>query len=502
MSAFDCISLDGTFLRPSPFVSTSYEYAKSGDYTIGGVLIVTLSGTLIAQELDCSDILTKMEDKRAYGRQPDSCYRLIIGCEGKPTFLEGLGKIRSATVTKGDQPCLATYSIEIAIETKPNGKDPIIDPDPKFLELYDFKISDFKGLGKYEESVSLQGDASNLALVDTELKLTKSYVKFNGKISVSALSSGKPCGSNVSAIDACINLINKRYNILMNARFSNTSPIYKKLEPYNSWSKWLDGNDLDIDASNGSVTWSFSLIMTKGACTPLALADINTTDDTDEKTQKKTRSIKGTINGLSLFTDKSLLENGIAKKERLENARKAFGAISGDVAAGAWPMQNAPKLSTPTPASKGPSVKSCGPVVGALCYQRLSSSTTISQVLGQISFSATFQDIESTKSKSNNNITYTVEEKLSVSSIVEILIPGEKQSVIQEIFPTPHTATVSVVGQLSGCDTTKITETKCLVDDMFDTLSKPYSSWLVIRKNLTQTQRSFKRSIEYMECDS
>ena len=87
MSAFDCISLDGTFLRPSPFVSTSYEYAKSGDYTIGGVLIVTLSGTLIAQELDCSDILTKMEDKRAYGRQPDSCYRLIIGCEGKPTFL-------------------------------------------------------------------------------------------------------------------------------------------------------------------------------------------------------------------------------------------------------------------------------------------------------------------------------------------------------------------------------------------------------------------------------
>ena len=140
--------------------------------------------------------------------------------------------------------------------------------------------------------------------------------------------------------------------------------------------------------------------------------------------------------------------------------------------------------------------------MGGLCYQRMSSSNTVSPILGQISFNAEFQDIESTKPIGNNSITYTVDEKLSVWSIVEILVPGQKQSVIQQIYRTPHTVTVDVMGQLSGCDNTKITETKCLVNDMFDTLTAPYSSWLVIAKNLTQTQRSYKRSIEYMECDS
>ena len=506
MSEYDSIQLDGTWLRPSPFVSTSYEYAKSGDYTIGGVLLVTLSGTLVAKLLDCSDILTQIDNIRAYNNDRLACRKLIIGCSGDPTFLEGTGKIRSATATKGDQPCIATYNIVIAIETKANDKDPIIDPDPEFLAIYGLTKEQLKGVGKYEETLSLQGEASNLDLVtlmNDSVSVSKSYVKFNGKISISSLSGGKICGTNTNVLSAFIDLIIKvKYKNFMTATFDAKNPLYGKLSTYGSWKKWLDTNDIDIDASNGSVTWSFSLIMNNGSCQPMALVDINTTDAMDQKTKKKTRSIQGTINGLSISTDTTFLENGVSKTERISNARLVFNSITSRIVNGTWPQQSPPTLSIPAVTTPSPGNKICGPIVGGLCYQRMSSSNTVSPILGQISFNAEFQDIESTKPIGNNSITYTVDEKLSVWSIVEILVPGQKQSVIQQIYRTPHTVTVDVMGQLSGCDNTKITETKCLVNDMFDTLTAPYSSWLVIAKNLTQTQRSYKRSIEYMECDS
>ena len=502
MSEYDSIQLDGTWLRPSPFVSTSYEYAKSGDYTIGGVLLVTLSGTLVAKDIDCKDILTQMENIRAYNNDRLACRKLIIGCSGDPTFLEGTGKIRSATATKGDQPCIATYNIVIAIETKANGSDPIIDPDPEFLALYGLTKDQLKGVGKYEETLSLQGEASNLDLVDSELNISKSYVKFNGKISISSLSGGKICGTNTNVLSAFITLIKDRYKKFMTASFDAKNPLYGKLSEYGSWQKWLDTNDIDIDASNGSVTWSFSLIMNNGSCQPMALVDINTTDAMDQKTKKMTRSIQGTINGLSISTDTTFLENGVSKTERVSNAKLVFNSIKDQIVNGVWPQQSPPTLSTPLVTQPSPGNKICGPIVGGLCYQRMSSSNTVSPILGQISFSAEFQDIESTKPIGNNSITYSVDEKLSAWNIVEILIPAEEQSVIQQINTNPHTVIIEVMGQLSGCDNAKITETKCMVDDMFDILAAPYKSWLVIDKSVIQSQRSFRRRKEFLECDN
>ena len=501
MSEYDSISLDGKFYRPSPFVSTSYEYAKSGNYTIGGVLLVTLSGTLLAKKDDCSDIIDQMNEIRNLDRK--RCRRLIIGCSGDPTFLEGLGKIRSATATSGDQPCIASYSIVIAIETKADGIKPIVAPDPEFLKRYDsFTEEDLKGVGKYEERVTVQGEESNLTLVDPVLNVIKSYVKLDGTISVSSMSSGQICGENTTGSAACIKLIKKRYKSLMMASFGE-SKLYKKLADYSSWEKWLDTKNIDINTADGSVTWSFSLIMTKGACNPTAFVDINTTDTTDAKTKRITKSIQGTIDGLSQSQDTSFLKNGVCKKERLDNAKAVWDAIKAGIQAGTWPGTYAPAGDIPEPPAgvKRPDAD-CEPKPAPSCYQRVSSSTTISGVSGRITFNAEFADIDYCKPDGATALSFTIEETLPTQIIVEIIIPGQN-SVLQDIGKRPHEVKVTVNGNLSGCDTTKIIETTKCVNATFTEKTKNYignPDWIIISQSDTTNTKSYNRTINFMEC--
>ena len=517
MSAYDSISLNGTFLRPSPFVSTSYEYAKSGRYTIGGVVLVTLSGTLVAKDKDCKDIITQIKTIRDYNNDHKACYDLIIGCSGQPTFLQGAGKIRSATATKGDQPCIATYTIIIAIETKPSANGisiPIIDPDPEFLERYPGITKELlKGVGKYEENISLKGDESNLSLVDSHFGVTKSYVKFDGTILVSSMSTGQICKEPTTALAACIKLIKKRYQYLMKADFA-LSILYKKLADYKSWSKWLDTKDITINTSDGSVTWSFSLIMTKGLCKPMALVDISTVDSIDTNTKRKTRSIQGTIDGLSKSVDdgdplkedviENILKIGACKKERLSSAQDVFKHIKDQIDDGGWPRPVVP-IEPTIPKQIGVTPKDCTPTPAASCYQRTSSSNTVSPLLGRITFNAEFADRDSCAPGGATAVTFTIEEKLSVETIVEIIIPGVKNSVLQKIGRTPHTVSVTVQGTLSGCDTKKIKEITLCTNAIFKEKTDPYSTnpkWLLISQSDTTNTKSYSRTIEYMECDS
>ena len=59
-NTFDSIFLAGRSLRPAPFVSTSYEYARAGDNIVGGFLIVTLTGTLVDENIQAK--ITEIEE--------------------------------------------------------------------------------------------------------------------------------------------------------------------------------------------------------------------------------------------------------------------------------------------------------------------------------------------------------------------------------------------------------------------------------------------------------
>ena len=125
MSKPSSVTINGMQLKPAPFVSTSYEYNKSGEYVIGGFLIVTLSGTLVGE-----DIVSQMQSIGMLSANLN-CVNLIIGCQGGSDFLDGAGRIKNVDVSSGDQPFVANYTITIALETV--GGSPAVDPDPDFL---------------------------------------------------------------------------------------------------------------------------------------------------------------------------------------------------------------------------------------------------------------------------------------------------------------------------------------------------------------------------------
>ena len=289
----------------------------------------------------------------------------------------------------------------------------------------------------------------------------------------------------------------------MTANFAN-SKLYKRLKDYNGWQKWLDTKNVDINSADGSVTWSFSLIMTKGGCNPIAFVDINTTDTTDAKTKRITKSIQGTIDGLSKSETGSFLKNGVCETQRLDNANEVWEAIKGGVVAGTWPGTPAPAGDIPEPpeGSPEPPKPECEPKPAPSCYQRISSSATISRVAGRITFNAEFGDIDSCKPGGDTSLSFTVEEKLPAANVVETIIPGEQRSIIQVIGMSQHTVSVTVVGTLSGCDPSKIMEVTNCVNAEFEKRIDPYSGWLLISRSDTTTSKTYTRTRLFMECDS
>ena len=254
--------------------------------------------------------------------------------------------------------------------------------------------------------------------------------------------------------------------------------------------------------------------MTKGLCKPMALVDISTVDSIDTNTKRKTRSIQGTIDGLSKSVDdgdplkedviENILKIGACKKERLSSAQDVFKHIKDQIDDGGWPRPVVP-IEPTIPKQIGVTPKDCTPTPAASCYQRTSSSNTVSPLLGRITFNAEFADRDSCAPGGPTAVTFTIEEKLSVETIVEIIIPGVKNSVLQKIGRTPHTVSVTVQGTLSGCDTKKIKEITLCTNAIFKEKTDPYSTnpkWLLISQSDTTNTKSYSRTIEYMECDS
>ena len=177
MGEYDSIILNGSSLRPAPFVSTSYEYTKSGNYIVGGFLIVTLSGTIVSetinQEIQELNLLQSSND----------CVSLKIGCSGGQQFLNGFGRIRSIDISQDNQPFIATYTIVIAIETIDN--DYVVKPDDNFARSIGVDVQLIpKGITEYTENININGNGDILGANDNGMLVAKSYLKASGSINM------------------------------------------------------------------------------------------------------------------------------------------------------------------------------------------------------------------------------------------------------------------------------------------------------------------------------
>ncbi len=486
------ITLNGQQLKPAPFVSTSYEYNMSGEYVIGGFLIVNLDGTLVGE-----DIVSQMASIASL-QTNQNCVNLNIGCEGGSDFLSGNGRIRSVDIKPSDQPFTANYTIVIALETV--GGQPAVSADPDFLTKNCLSTNDAKFIQSYTETIGIDAEGDTLALVDNEFGVSKSFVKGKGSISVVCFGR-EVCGVPAyNGTDTAIQIINKRASALMN--FSLCGQSNNPLSSYQGWSKWIDTKSLEINDS-GSVTWNFDLYMSRGSCSPYAWVDLNADERKDYQsgTQvKETRNISGTITGLC-FSTSDLLSHHAGHTDRLNNAKQALNLILPQILNGEWP-----KITADITGTRGGTSTTtndpCATNESETCYQRISSNINTSVVDGKITFSAEYGPVNACDSTSDSGIIdSTVEESLPVTKYVEFIIPNIRNSIIQVIGDTPHEATITVRGTLKGCDQTKMQKVEQCVDTQMDTLSQKYSGWIQKTNNTTVSTFSYVRSKSFVKCD-
>lgn len=485
------VNLNGMNLRPAPFVSTSYEYNTSGDYVIGGFLIVNLDGTIVGK--DSGDLISQMAAISAL-QTSSNCVGITIGCQGNADFLNGAGRVRNVSINKGDQPFLLTYTITLALETVDGS--PAVEPDEEFLNRHCLSKEDAKFILSYSESLSIEGDGSAISSTDGGFNVSKSYIKGKGSISLTCF--GKEiCGiPQFNGIDQALLIIEARANALIN--FTMCIPDHP-LSAYSGWSKWLDTKQLEINDS-GTITWSFDLYMSNGGGTPFAWVDINTEDKKDHKTQKpKTnRSVSGTIRGLSLATSNFLGHKATAN-ERLANADKALGVVLPQVVSGSWPGESV-DLSGQEGNCNNNSNDPCSNNEPETCYQRLSSNISRSVVSGEITFNAEYGDINACKPQGDTNVDVSVEETLPATRYVEFIVPNIQNAIVQYMGDTPHKATVTVKGDLNGCDQTKIQKTIQCVENEFNKAVSKYNGWLVTNNSYTINTYSYSKTRSFVKC--
>jgi hypothetical protein len=478
------IKLGGIELRPAPFVSGSYEYDRSGSYVIGGKLNITLDGTIVGQ-----DILAQINSITALQMNTD-CMTLVIGCDGDSDFIDGSGKIVNLSINRSDNaPFTASYSITIALETI-NGV-PAVEPDEEFLAQYG--LSGYKYLKQFSETITVDGDGTVIGYVDNELSVSKSFIKATGQISV-ASSTTAVCGdTSFEGIEQSIEIIKSRFSQLSQFNFTDSAHL---LSSYNGWSKWLDNKSITID-EDGTVSCSFEMYMTNGACTPIARIDL-TTDDRISDHQKTTignRSINGTINGLSTKTT-ALLDHKARASERLANAMSAWTTLQTVIANGYWPGGSVLLDGTEGTCEE----PDCPPTPANMCYQRLSSNITKSSVAGEISFNAEFGPIDSCASN-NYSIETTIEEEYPVVRYREFIVPNSAASIIQYLGDTPHKAVITVRGSLKNCDKTKLEDLKQCVLASYNKAIGPYTGWIRTSYNTNQGTYSYTITAGFIECN-
>lgn len=484
---FDFIIINGQSLRPAPYVSTEYEYNRSGDYVIGGFLIVTLSGTIVGE-----NISEQIENLNRL-QTTTNCVSVIIGCSGNKDFLDGSGRVRSLTINPSDQPYLLSYSLQIAIETIA-GK-PAVEADEEFLRQTCLGSQNINigFIQNYSESLSISGDGLVISAVDNTMQISKSYIKASGKITITSFTR-EICGiPDYNGLNNSIAIIKARASSLMNM---NICVPDSPLSQFSGWNKWLDSKSLTIN-STGGVEWSFDLYMSKGNAKPYAWIDLTTSNKIDQKRGTDTRTISGTIRGLSTAAIGDIA-NKVSSNERQSNAQTAYSALFSAITTGRWPGD--------TEVLGGGQICVIDPCEvdnQALCTQRISSSTKRSVINGEITFNAEFGPIESCKENDQFTIDLSVEENLPVDRYVEYPVAGSQNSIVVSLnAPTAAKLSITVRGSVNGCDTEFIGAMRNEVNRRLRTEFAKYSGriWLQVKGSEHIGTYSYGLSREYISC--
>lgn len=382
---------------PAPNINATPEFFYFGEDIIGGFLNVEINGTHYAQNESeynsvSEDILNLI----------DSCVDisdLSFECEGLSSIsLGGQGLVKDARVSHGGSPLNLSYSIVIECSKGIDKKSLIANTtDLPFAEL----LGDTIVVNSYSETTTASSAGSTFAANGGG-----SFSKNMGKLSVQidiGLYDSDVCDTNETDMTQEVeDYLKSRIQTLADENGAVIGNIAK----------------LSLRKTGGSA--SFDLYMVP-AGSAKALVDYNESQSTDPITGFNTSTVRGNIVGLD--SSKNFLE---PNEDGMDNAKATYASF----------------INAFVPGSSSNIDVECGeqeavsPNKDGTCYILASQRVSENQGANSIDFELIYRDVEQCELL-GYKITSNYEERPSVQSRVQHLIPGVRKS------PTYYSTAVS-----------------------------------------------------------
>lgn len=477
------IKIDNVALRPAPKFNFTYEAFKSGEYVIGGLMKISISGELYGSS--DADLVNKIKDLSAYS---GTCRSVYISCD-ESLLVDGDGFVRSISFNPTDQPFFVTYSIEIEIST--NNNTLAVQRDSGFSTLYGLTIPSDVNLKSYDESLSIASDESlsNTAIYAGD-SYTKAALKINGQISIQAYHHMCDTFGSPDLISKLHSIVNSRLTTILSMN-SSLSTAYPALSSYfdGAYTAINDTKKVTINKFDHKIDITFDIYLITGDCHPKAIVDLTISENTDQTTGLSAWSVKGSVKGLADASSQAL-DNNVINKTRYDNAKAVYEDLEHKTASSEY---------------YGFEILGClsaASLPDNTCYQRISSQITENFQGGEINFDMAYGDVESCQI-GGTTIDINIQEEYSTYKHIEHIIPGRGTALVQiGANRTPFKATITASGKVNSCDSTLVSSLEgCVRARLEDTISsKGYNSYILAKESETTGKYTYKITRSYIEC--
>lgn len=464
-SAGAYVSVDSIQLIPSPFVDLSVEKYTVGEKVIGGVLKLTLSGTVVADSFDC--VITGQGGGTGINTilklaQTKGCVPVQIQCT--EILISGTGRIISASINQGNQPTwvnIAPYTIEIelhenntAFSTDSRIVIPDFDADFGADKLALRNLSETLSWSINDDTFAWGNVCSTGAPANID-GFGNRHIKVNFSISATGLDSIDSCqdsgGSGVYGLRAAEKYLRKRLTDLQTKGTDSLFDIGSYDSPpdveiqsafsqyFTNGKSYLDFRTIEINPTENTINLSGEIIYRPSGCLD---PDVFTslTVEHNLTTEEETITISGNIIGLinnnfdeiiTLNPDDFSL---CSLKTRIDNAETFLDKINDPVIL--TDIANCYAKTSPYPngyiedsceysSSSGVCVTSATPPPLELCDMRVIASQISRNISsGEINFSYTLSNAPNCEILGTTKVDVSITHDKPHDNIVEIIIPG------------------------------------------------------------------------------
>lgn len=293
-------------LADNPYVNISYNYNQtSNGVVLGGKKQIQLTGTITASST--SGLIDQANNIKDWFSQEDNRYINSVTINDQ---VYSFVFVDSVSIDSENWTSNFSYTIILVAQIEASAVLP--------SNISSIDYNDYLDSLDISESLDLQADSNGTYyFANNQFRTISQSVKWDVKINLKCFRS-----SNNTPIKNAENLLNK---ILI------TTPDRAEFNQYKTWNMYLQTRSIDLNAAQGSINFSCTILLLPPEITTPALITIQSSTNHNYVNNSHTKNISCSINGLSPINWTSIIDinNTCLSSSKLSNAETAANTLIG-----------------------------------------------------------------------------------------------------------------------------------------------------------------------------